>query len=392
MKLYMLNTFIAALIFSLGSANAAQPFTKVETLGSPTGFSIAQAQAAIDAPFVALNDGGLDFWLFDAHRQKFEHITKNMIGDWDHRLHHTQWSDGNLVLFRNWEGVIDIINPDDMSTKISFSADLKSAPLRMSQWISAHSMLVDETDFYRVIEGKLTKPTNPNPHAHSVQTGLLIKENKHVVTSGFHDESIKVWSLPEGELLHSWDIGTWFGKRRITEIALVQGKLLVGTESGHLEERSLKTGEKLWSSRPCRDHINFHYSSQFPASLSINVDDGLFFSCGLRIGYIEPQKESWIISNLDTVANEATLTNESRKTPNPLFAVEAIADTDLAVLVFADGSSIVINKKQQRVLQQLADVKPGTAPVSYIAATRQLFLADIHNQVHLYELVKTVTD
>lgn len=391
MKLYMLNTFIAALILSFGSVHAAQPFTKVETLEPPTGFSIAHAQAAVNAPFVALNDGGLDFWLFDAREQKFNHIKKNVVGDWEHRLHHTQWSEGNLVLFRNWEGVIDIINPDDMNTKTSFSADLKSAPLRMSQWISAHSMLVDETDFYRDIEGKLTKPTKPNPHAHSVQTGLVIKEHKHVITSGFHDESIKVWSLPEGELLHSWDIGTWFGKRRITEIALVQDRLLVATESGHLEERSLKTGEKLWSSRPCRNHIDFHYSSQFPSSLSINVDDGLFFSCGLRIGYIEPQKNDWVISSLDAVANEAILTDGSQKTPTPLFAVETIADTDLAVLIFADGSSFVINKKQKRVLQKLADVKPGTSP-SYISATNQLFLSDAQNRVHLYELGKIITN
>jgi hypothetical protein len=392
MKSYLLNTFIAALIFSLSTVNSAQPFTKVETLGPPTGFSVAHAQAAINAPFVALNDGGLDFWLFDARRQKFKHITKNVVGDWDHRLHHTQWSEGNLVLFRNWEGMIDIINPDDMSTKASFSADLKSAPLRMSQWISAYSMLVDGTDFYRDIEGKLTKPTKPNPHAHSVQTGLLIKENKHAITSGFHDESIRVWSLPEGELLHNWDIGTWFGKRRITAIALSYGRLMVGTEAGHLEERSVATGEKLWSARPCRNQVNFHYSSQFPPSLSVNVNDGLFFSCGSRIGYIEPQKNEWLISDLTAILNEAAATDGPHKTSNPLSAVETISDTELAALIFSDGSSIVINKKQNRVLQKLANVKPGTAPVSYIRATKQLFLSDAQNRVHLYKLDNTVSD
>ena len=95
MKPYLLNTFIAALIFSFDSVNAAQPFTQVETLESPTGFSVVHAQAAPNAPFVALNDGGLDFWLFDARQQKFNHIAKNVVGDWDHRLHHTQWSEGN---------------------------------------------------------------------------------------------------------------------------------------------------------------------------------------------------------------------------------------------------------------------------------------------------------
>ena len=392
MKLTIFNTFIAALIFSLSTVNAAEPFTKAETLELPTGFSVAHAQAAINAPFVALNDGGLDFWLFDARRQKFKHITKNVVGDWDHRLHHTQWSEGNLVLFRSWEGVIDIINPDDMSTKISFSADLKSAPLRMSQWISAYSMLVDGTDFYRDIEGKLIKPTKPNPHAHSVQTGLLIKENKHVITSGFHDESIKVWSLPEGEFLHSWDIGTWFSKRRITAIALSYGRLLVGTEAGHLEERSLATGEKLWSARPCRNQVNFHYSSQFPPSLSVNVNDVLFFSCGSRIGYIEPQKNEWLISDLNTVLNEVMTRGAEHKTSKLLFAIETISDTELAVFIFSDGTSVVINKKQNRVLQKLANVKPGTAPVSYIAAAKQLFLSDAQNLVHLYKLDNTVSD
>lgn len=387
MKFFILNTFLATLIFSLDSVNAAQPFTKVETLEPPTGFSVAHAQAASDAPFVALNDGGLEFWLFDVRQESFKLIAKNEMGDWDRRLHHTQWSEDHLVLFRNWEGVIDIVNPEDMSIKESFSADLKSAPLRMSRWINTYSMLADETDFYQQIDGKLTKPAKPNPLVHSVQTGLVIKENKQAITSGFHDESIRIWSLPEGELLHSWDIGTWFGKRRITAIALSYGRLLVGTESGHLEERSLVTGEKLWSARPCRDPINFHYSSQFPHS--VNIDDGLFFSCNFRISYIEPQKNGWLISNFNQVLNQAASTDHSEKGPSALFAVETIAATDLAVLVLADGRSIAINKKQKRVLQKLADVKPGTAPVSYIAATKQLFLADGQNRIHIYELGKT---
>lgn len=387
MKFSILNTFIAALIFSFHSVNAGQPFTQVETLEPPTGFSVVHAQAAPNAPFVALNDGGLDFWLFDARFNKFKHITENVVGDWDHRLHHTQWSDGNLVLFRNWEGLIEIINPDDMSTKVSFSADLKSAPFRMSQWISTYSMLIDETDFYQNIEGKLTKPAKPNPLGHTAQTGLLIKENKNAITSGFHDESIKVWSLPKGELQHSWDIGTWFGKRRITAIALSYGRLLVATEAGHLEERSLTTGEKLWSAKPCRSSINFYYSSQFPHS--INIDDGLFFSCNLRISHIEPQQNGWLISDFNEVLNQTTASDGVERTPSTLVAVETITDTDLAVLVLADGSSIVVNKKQKRVVQILADVKPGTAPLSYIAATNQLFLSDAQNRIHLYELGKT---
>lgn len=64
----------------------------------------------------------------------------------------------------------------------------------------------------------------------------------------------------------------------------------------------------------------------------------------------------------------------------------------LAVLIFADGTSVVINKKQNRVLQKLANVKPGTALVSYIAATKQLFLSDAKNLVHLYKLDNTVSD
>lgn len=376
MKTPILNTFISTLIFSLSSVCAANPFMEAATIESPEGFSIAQAQAATDVPFVALNDGGLEFWLFDLRRQAFKPIAKNAVGDWDHRVHHTQWSDGDLVLFRNWEGLINIVNPNDLSAKTSFRADLKSAPLRMSQWINQYSMLVDETDFYHNMDGTLSKAAKPNPLAHTVQTGLIIQGDK-VITSGFHDQTIKVWSLPDGNLLHEWKAGGWLSKRNITAIALVHGRLLLASQNGYLEERSLTSGEKLWSARPCREHTNFHYSSQFPQSLSVNVDDGLFFSCRSRVGYIEFQSNSWVVTPMD-----ATLRD---KEAGKLIAVETIQHANLAVLIFANGNTLVLDKKQKQVVQRLKNVRPGAVGVTYISASRQLLLAGT-GDIYLYEL------
>jgi WD40 repeat protein len=377
MKFPIFNGLISALIFSVSSICAATPFTETALIEPPKGFFVVQAQAAPDATFVALNDGGLEFWLFDAHQQTFKPIAKNAIGDWDRRLHHTQWSDGNLVLFRNWEGVIDIVDPEDLNAKTSFKADLKSAPLRMSQWINKYSMVVDETDFYRIKEGTLSKAVKPNPFAHTVQTGLIIQGDK-VITSGLHDQTIKVWSLPDGNLLHDWKVGSWLSKRNITAIALVNGRLLLASQSGHMEERSLTSGEKLWSARPCRGHTNFHYNSQFPQSLSVNVKGGVFFSCGSRVGYIELQSNSWAVASLDVVLNTKNAANE-------LIAAETIPDTNLAVLIFADGKTLVLDKKQGQVVQRLKDVSPGTAGVTYISTSHQLFLAG-ERSIYLYQL------
>lgn len=379
MKFPILNSFISALILSLSFACSADPFTEVAIIEPPISFSAAHAQAAADAPFVALNDGGLEFWLFDARQKVFKAIAKNTVGDWDRRLHHTQWSDGELVLFRNWEGVIDIVNPENLTTKASFSADLKSAPLRMSQWINKYSMLVDETDFYRNVKGKLSKAEKPNPLAHTVQTGLIIQDD-NVISSGFHDQTIKVWSLPDGNLLHDWKVGSWLSKRNITAIALVHGRLLLASQSGHLEERSLISGEKLWSTRPCREHINFHYSSQFPQSLSVSVNDGLFFSCGSRIGYIELQPNGWAVTPLDAALKTKDVAGE-------LIAVETIQGTNFAVLIFVNGSTLVLDKKQKQVVQSLANVRPGTMGVSYISAVQQLLLVGPEG-IYLYQLSK----
>src|SRR5690606_37723605 len=294
----------ATLFFLTNIVCANNLFAEAAIIEAPAGFEIAHAQAASDSPFVVVHDGGLAFWLFDAEDRSFKPISKNTIGDWDHRLNHIQWSENRLVLFRGWEGFIEILNPDNMSTHASFPADIKSASFRMSYWLDDSSILIDETDFYRNIDGTLTKDKQSNP-AHTVQTGLIIHANQRVITSGFFDESINVWSLPEGNLLHTWEISTWFGKRQITAIALSYGRLLVGTQSGHLEERSLETGKKLWSARPCREPLNFYYSSQFSPSRSLNVDDGLFFSCGARIGYIEPRQKSWQIFDFKMVLKDA---------------------------------------------------------------------------------------
>ena len=377
MKLPIFNSFISALIFSLSAICTANPFTEAAIIEPPEGFSVVQAQAATDAPFVALNNGGLEFWLFDARQKTFKPIAKNAVGDWEHRLHHTQWSDDDLVLFRNWEDVIDIVDPNDLSAKTSFKADLKSAPLRMSQWINKYSMLIDETDFYRSIEGTLSKAAKPTPLAHTVQTGLIIQDN-NVITSGFHDQSIKVWSLPQGNLLHDWKVGGWLSKRNITATALVHGRLLVASQSGHLEERSLTSGEKLWSARPCREQTNFHYSSQFPQSLSVNVNDGVFFSCGSRVGYIELQSNSWIVVSLDTALKTEDVASE-------FIAVETIPNTNLAVLIFANGKTWVLDKKQKQVVQRLRDIRPGTTGVTYISASQQLLLAGTEG-IYLYQL------
>jgi hypothetical protein len=377
MKFPIFNGLISALIFSVSSICAATPFTETALIEPSKGFSVVQAQATSDATFVALNDGGLEFWLFDARQQTFKPIAKNTVGDWDHRLHHTQWSDGNLVLFRNWEGIIDILDPENLSTIISFNADLKSAPLRMSYWINQYSMLVDETDFYRNTEGTLSTATKPNPLAHTVQTGLIIQDDK-VITSGLHDQTIKVWSLPDGNLLSDWKAGSWFSKRNITAIALVNDRLLIASQSGHIEERSLTSGEKLWSARPCREHTNFHYSSQFPQSLSVNVNDGVFFSCGSRAGHIEFQSNSWIVVSLDPVL-------KTKKAATELIAVETIPDTNLAVLIFANGKTLVLDKKQKQVVQRLKDIRPGTTGVTYISASQQLLLAG-REGIYLYQL------
>jgi hypothetical protein len=159
---------------------------------------------------------------------------------------------------------------------------------------------------------------------------------------------------------------------------LVNGRLLLASQSGHMEERSLTSGEKLWSARPCRGHTNFHYNSQFPQSLSVNVKGGVFFSCGSRVGYIELQSNSWAVASLDVVLNTKNAANE-------LIAAETIPDTNLAVLIFADGKTLVLDKKQGQVVQRLKDVSPGTAGVTYISTSHQLFLAG-ERSIYLYQL------
>ena len=68
-----------------------------------------------------------------------------------------------------------------------------------------------------------------------------------------------------------------------------------------------------------------------------------------------------------------------------LIAVETIPDTNLAVLIFANGKTLVLDKKQKQVVQRLKDIRPGTTGVTYISARQQLLLAGTEG-IYLYQL------
>ncbi|WP_347332623.1 hypothetical protein [Marinimicrobium locisalis] len=275
-----------------------------------------------------------------------------------------------------------------MSQPKDIPAEIQAAPLRRFTWLGEQEILIDEVTPYEMVGDVLT-PMGSDQHRSHVptQSGLVVVDEHRYVTSGYEDESLRLYSLPEGDLLNEWKLGRWYSSRKITTIGVVNDRLLVASAGGRIEERSLEDGEAIWSARPCREGPSFFHSSQqqshnssFWRIDSINVNDKIFYGCGDRFGTIHRTDEGWQVEPLHQTLNiEGKLTN-----------VEMIPDTDLAVLVIAQGevrAVYVVDHRKQAVLQQLEntqDHNPG--PLTYVAATHQLVLVGESDELYLYDL------
>jgi hypothetical protein len=214
---------------------------------------------------------------------------------------------------------------------------------------------------------------------------LVVLDDSRYVTAGYRDQSIQVFSLPDGERLQDWTIGRWYSSRRITHIAVINGRLLVASGGGRIEERSLETGEVLWSVRPCRGGPEFHRSSQnrhIGSSFrqvvnSINTNDRVYYSCGTRLGTIQWTEGGWQHHDL----------SKSLSLPGRISSVEDIPDTPFVVLTAAEGEVLVVNRDSGTIvqtLQRIADDNPHG--VTYAPASRQLVVMGEDHKVYVYHL------
>jgi hypothetical protein len=391
MKIQAVTLSLLAAFYMAGAAAAGQmPFEKVEALEfnfKYKGHGRTAVFAAGSLPYLLVEENGGVYWLLNMETSKPRVIADNEVAGIGSLVIAAHWGNDHIALFQRSQGLVKRVNPKDPNQSESIPAELQSAPLRSFIWLGERQILIDGVNTYVMREGVLTKMSEQNSHV-PTQSGLVVVDEQHYVTSGYEDQTLRLYSLPSGELLNEWRLGRWYSSRKITSIAVVNGRLLVASAGGRIEERSLDNGEVLWSARPCREGVSFFHSShqqqshnsEFRRKDSINVNDKIFYGCGNRFGTLERKPEGWQVEPLQrTLGIEGWLAN-----------VEMIPNTDLAVLVIAQDESwkvYVVDHYKKAMLQQLEntqDYNPG--PVTYVAATNQLVLVGESDELYLYDL------
>lgn len=349
--------------------------------------SVPTAFASESSPHVVFLGGDGTYWLFNVETGENQLIAKDDLTGPEGHARGVFWGGGEVLLLYSKE-VFDKKEPPQFKRgpKI-LRYGIEGASLRVSKWIHNQDILISDTVPYVLKGRKFAQPEDHDYSYHTpTQSGLVVINDQRYITSGYEDQSLEVRSLPDGKLLNQWVLGKWYSSRRITHIAVVDNRLLVATDGGRIEERSLETGEVIWSIRPCRGGgAYFRYSSQYqhmgrassPPLESINIDGHIYYTCGRTFGVIARDDDQW--------RHEILLTK--KQLPDAVSTVETLPHTNLSVLVLLEGDVLVADRNKREIVQALPKTRkwhPNS--VTYIAATHQLLTVGEDGKIHLFEV------
>ena len=159
-----------------------------------------------------------------------------------------QWSEG-LALFSATDSVV-VVDPITMQHQ-SYKPTMPTGNVFMA-WSKKNDRLVYQSE----VLPKLESDNNADHQPHAVQTGLAIStDESFYVTSGFHDQSVRYWSLPAGGLQKTIELGGWFTSTNINSMALFSKGLVLATNSKSLKwlehnAKKTKSSKKICDSQP----------------------------------------------------------------------------------------------------------------------------------------------
>jgi len=241
-------------------------------------------------------------------------------------------------------------------------------------WSEKHQRFIVGTKVFS-IDSDTQEDPGQDWHAH--QTGLLMTRNgDDYITAGYHDQRIMHWTLPDGKLKETWQIGSWYASRKVSDIALVDNHLLVATNNGEINIRSIDDGSVLWSASPCSSF----FSSSSPYFLlsgpltkkSIRHNKFVFFECddtGSTFGYIEKQENSW---KLDKI----TLPSTGNSSLQYAYYLDSL---DKAVLGLYNGQVLLYDLKNKNIDQIIVPKSAegnGPALFAYLKADKLLVVVN----------------
>ncbi len=353
----------------------ADTFIKVQELKNTFKGGVLDISVSENGRYVFIKDTHQTYWLMSTVRPLAFHKILNDKSDsllFDYRALRAQWHNNHIIFFS--DDKTEFYNIQSQEIDQRYPLILSSFSNSEIFWSEKHQRFIVGTKVFSVDNDTQEDP-GQDWHAH--QTGLLMTKNGNdYITSGYHDESIMHWTLPDGKLIETWQIGSWYASRKVSDIALVDNHLLVATNNGEINIRSIDDGSVLWSASPCSSFL----SSSSPYFLlsgpvtkkSIRHNKFVFFECDdteSTFGYIEKQENSW---KLDKI----TLPSTGNSSLQYAYYLDSLGKT---VLGLYNGQVLLYDLKNKNIDQIIVPKSAegdGPALFAYLKADKLLVVVN----------------
>jgi len=369
--------FLVFLMFFVPITSLADTFIKIQKLTNTFKGGALDISPSEDGRYVFIKDTHQIYWLMSTTRPLASQKIFNDKPDsllFDYGFLRAQWHNNHIIFFP--EDKTEFYNIQNQKIDQRYPLILTGFGNSEIFWSEKHQRFIVGTKVFSVDSDTQVDP-GQDWHAH--QTGLLMTENgDDYITAGYHDESIMRWTLPDGELKETWYLGSWYASRNVSDIALIDNQLLVATNNGEINVRSIKNDSTLWSASPCgsfftsaKPHFMLN-GSVLLKNKSIHHDKLVFYRCQgaeSQHGFIEKQGNDWKL-------NKITLPSSSNSSLERAYYLDSI---NKAILGLYNGQVLLYDLKNKNIDQVIvpeAAEGEGTALFAYLKADKLLVVVN----------------
>jgi len=375
---------IFSLFFSSLNSLAAS-FVKTQELTGIFKQGILEISTSENGDYVFIEEGGGIYWLMSTARPlmfyKIFDDKRNAL-PFEKKPVHAQWHSQHIIFF--YRDKVEFYNVQNKKIEYHYPLKLPGLNHHNIIWSEKHQRFIVNTQVFSVHNNIEQNPRQPQ---HAFQTGVVMMGNgDDYITSGYHFQRIMRWTLPNGELKKNWQIGRWYSSRKVSDIALIDNRLLVTSRKGLIEERSLEDGTALWSVSPCSGLFSntnpiflLNGSVRFKKQ-SINHNRLVFYDCSdskPKYGYIEKRGDEWAL-------NKIILPSTGNTGLHRMYYLES---SEKAIFGLDDGQVLLYDIKNKRIDQEIvAKVAggEGVAMFAYLKTDKRLVIVK-NDRVDIYQ-------
>jgi len=371
----MIKLVVVFLLFFVPHTCLADTFIKIQELKNTFKGGAFKINTSEDGRYVFIEDMQQVYWLMSTTQPFAFHKIFNDKPDslpYEYKSIRAQWHNNHIMFFSNEK--TEFYNVQSQKIDQRYPLILTGFDNCEIFWSEKHQRFIVGTKVFSVDSDTQVDP-GQDWHAH--QTGLLMTRNgDDYITAGYHDESIMRWTLPDGELKETWYLGIWYASRNVSDIALIDNQLLVATNNGEINVRSIENDSTLWSTSPCSSF----FSSSSPYFLlsgpltkkSVHHNKLVFYQCDdteSTFGFIEKQGNDWKL-------NKITLPSTGNSSLEYAYYLDSV---NKAVFGLYNGQILLYDLKNKNIDQVIVPKSAegdGPALFAYLKADKLLVVVN----------------